>query len=119
MYPHTLAGVYQTPGGWTATCSCHNPDGEGVGRADFQGDTATEAVAAWEEHSRTVRQTEPSERTVAVMYDMWVLADEITKLDPTYKKQADKMRRLLILLIGGTRYEHGPFDPREGGGKNP
>jgi hypothetical protein len=37
--------------GWLATCTCHNPDSDGVGRADFPGDTAYEAYLAWAEHA--------------------------------------------------------------------
>jgi hypothetical protein len=36
---------------WVATCSCHNPDGDGVGRADFRGDDAYLAYLAWAEHA--------------------------------------------------------------------
>ena len=35
---------------WTATCTCHNPDGEGVGRADFTAETPYQAVSAWLDH---------------------------------------------------------------------
>jgi hypothetical protein len=36
---------------WTAICTCHNPDGDGVGRADFDGQTAFDAYLAWEDHA--------------------------------------------------------------------
>lgn len=55
MTTHTLEALDpEAPlggGGWTATCSCHNPDGDGVGRADFRGETAYLAYLAWAEHA--------------------------------------------------------------------
>lgn len=54
MTTHTLDNLDQSHGtlnGWVATCSCHNPDDEGGGRADFPGMTALEAVQAWQEHA--------------------------------------------------------------------
>lgn len=35
---------------WIAECTCHNPDGDGDGRADFYGATAAEAVNNWLDH---------------------------------------------------------------------
>ena len=35
---------------WFMECSCHNPDGEGVGRADFYADTLVEAINLWADH---------------------------------------------------------------------
>lgn len=53
MTAHTLESLEQSDPlyPWVATCSCHNPDSEGIGRADFGGDTALEAVQAWQEHA--------------------------------------------------------------------
>lgn len=33
-----------------AICTCHNPDGEGVGRMDFRADGVDELVELWLEH---------------------------------------------------------------------
>lgn len=46
----TASDIYRVWSDWVATCSCHNPDGNGDGRADFRGDTALDAVRAWQEH---------------------------------------------------------------------
>lgn len=35
---------------WSATCSCSNPDGLGVGLVEFNAATAVDAVNLWAEH---------------------------------------------------------------------
>ena len=51
---HTLESLERNEGGEAvATCSCHNPDGEGEGRADFRDADAVAAYNAWKEHADT------------------------------------------------------------------
>lgn len=72
MTAHTLESLaLDTPssldvlgGGWVATCSCHNPDGNGDGRADFRGDDAYLAYLAWAEHAAQQPDDIPTRREV-------------------------------------------------------
>lgn len=47
---HYLEELEPNPGGWTAVCSCTNPDGDGVGAVQFSGTTALDAAAGYGEH---------------------------------------------------------------------
>ena len=47
----TRQPTFYGPDYWVAECSCHNPDGDGAGRADFSADTPVNAVAGWAEHA--------------------------------------------------------------------
>ena len=69
MTAHTLESL-DRPGSdiWRATCSCHNPDGDGVGRADFDAESPVEAVNAWLHHAAQ----QPDDLTVErVETDAW------------------------------------------------
>ena len=69
MTAHTLESL-DRPGSdiWGATCSCHNPDGDGVGRADFDAESPVEAVNAWLHHAAQ----QPDDLTVErVETDAW------------------------------------------------
>lgn len=67
MTTHDLDNLDQSNGtlnGWVATCSCHNPDGDGEGRADFRGVTALEAVQLWLEHHEGRELPGPTRRVM-------------------------------------------------------
>jgi hypothetical protein len=61
---------------WTAICTCHNPDGDGVGRADFDGQTAFDAYLAWEDHAAG----QPDDLTIP---EGKVYAREVETMRPT------------------------------------
>jgi hypothetical protein len=64
MNEHQMVSLdYDPRQGWVATCSCHNPDGDGVGRADFVGETAHEAYVYWEEHREAQEPLLPTRPT--------------------------------------------------------
>jgi len=56
MDQHEIENVEQNtfaPNGqglWEATCSCRNPDGDGVGEVAFTGNTLVEVVSEWGDH---------------------------------------------------------------------
>lgn len=46
-----MSDDYPSPQPWYGLCECHNPDGDGVGRADFWGDTPQDVVDLHWEHA--------------------------------------------------------------------
>jgi len=50
MLEHYLEFLDHDYYGWDGTCVCHDPDGDGVGRMDFHGETAQDVVDLFNEH---------------------------------------------------------------------
>lgn len=75
---------------WTATCTCHNPDGEGVGRADFTAETPYQAVSAWLDHVAAQHDDIPEDGRHVTDVDGWavMLAD--------YTHKGERIVRLTI-----------------------
>jgi hypothetical protein len=78
---HRLETLDPTPGGWYATCSCSNPDGNGDGLAEFPGFTPGEAVTAWMEHEEESRADRQRNAQASVLGELDVAATIIRRAD--------------------------------------